>query len=300
MGAVLRSWGRAFLSQWHARMLLMSVLPFLLALGVWAVLLYLGLQPLVDYLHAQFSAHDGFSYSSSLLTSLGLGTLKTVVVPLIAMLMLLPLMILTALIFIGVVAMPVIGRHVGLRHYPQLEQRKGGTVLGSAGVALGGMAVFIGCWILTLPLYFFPPLAVLVQALLWGWLTCRVMVYDALADYASADERRQILAQHRWRLLIIGVVSGAAGALPGALWLGGVMAVVFFPFLAAASIWLYVLIFIFTGLWFAYYCLDALARLRAGAAIDSVVPAHAGTHAEYPGSPSMDSRVRGNDVAPND
>jgi hypothetical protein len=272
MGGVLRAWGRAFLSQWHGKLLLMSVVPFLLALAVWAVLLYLGLQPLIDYLHALFSDHNLFSTSTSWLRQLGLGTLTSVVVPLIAMLMLLPLMILTALIFIGVVAMPVIGRHVGLRHYPQLEQRNGGSILGSAGVALGGMAVFIGCWILTLPLYFFPPLAVLVQALLWGWLTTRVMVYDALSDYASADERRHILAHHRWPLLVIGVVSGAAGALPGAIWLGGVMAVVFFPFLAAASIWLYVLIFIFTGLWFAYYCLDALARLRADAAKAAQAP----------------------------
>jgi hypothetical protein len=274
MGAVLRAWGRAFLSQWHGKMLLMSVVPFLLALAVWAVLLYMGLQPLVDYLHALFTEHNLFATSSGMLRSLGLGALTTVVAPLIAMLLLLPLMILTALIFIGVVAMPVIGRHVGLRHYPQLEQRKGGSILGSIGVALGGMAIFMGLWILTLPLYFFPPLAVLVQALLWGWLTTRVMVYDTLADYASAEERRRILSEHRWRLLIIGVVSGAAGALPGAIWLGGVMAVVFFPFLAAASIWLYVLVFIFTGLWFAYYCFDALARLRADAATVAVGAAH--------------------------
>ncbi|SDH03379.1 MULTISPECIES: EI24 domain-containing protein [unclassified Duganella] len=263
MGAVLRAWSRAFLSQWHGKMLLMSIAPFLLALGVWAAALYFYLQPLVDYLHALFTEHNLFATSTSWLRSLGLGTLTSVVPPLIAMLALLPLMILTALIFIGVVAMPVIGRHVGLRHFPQLEQRKGGSILGSVGVALGGMLIFIGLWIVTLPLYAFPPLAVLVQALLWGWLTCRVMVYDVLADYASSEERHQILKQHRLRLLAIGVISGAAGALPGAIWLGGVMAVVFFPFLAAASIWLYVLIFIFTGLWFAYYCMDALAQLRA-------------------------------------
>jgi hypothetical protein len=73
---------------------------------------------------------------------------------------------------------------------------------------------------------------VVVQALLWGWLTCRVMVYDTLADYASRDERRQIRAN------TAGAAGdrrgGRAGALPGAIWLGGVMAVVFFPFLAAA------------------------------------------------------------------
>jgi hypothetical protein len=265
MSNVLRAWGRAFLSQWHGKLLAMSIAPFLLAVGVWAVLLYLGLQPLIDAMHALFSEHNLFATSTSWLRSLGLGTLTAVVVPLIAMLLLLPLMIMTALIFIGVIAMPVICRHVGLRHYPQLEQRKGGTLLGSVGTAVGGMLIFIGLWIITLPLYVFPPLAVLVQALLWGWLTCRVMVYDVLADYASAEERRAMLAAHRWPLLIIGLVSGAAGALPGAIWLGGVAAVVLFPFLAAASIWLYVLVFIFTGLWFAYYCLEALARMRAAA-----------------------------------
>jgi hypothetical protein len=93
--------------------------------------------------------------------------------------------------------MPVIGRHVGLRHYPQLEQRKGGSILGSVGVALGGMLIFMGLWYSPCRCIF-PPLAVVVQALLWGWLTCRVMVYDTLADYASRDERRQI-RQHRWR-----------------------------------------------------------------------------------------------------
>ena len=53
------------------------------------------------------------------------------------------------------------------------------------------------------------------------------------------------------------------GALPTLLWLGGALSVILFPFLAAVAIWLYVLVFIFTGLWFQYYCLDALAKYRA-------------------------------------
>lgn len=264
MGALMRSYGRAWMSQLHGRMLLLSVIPFGLAVVLWAGLLYLGLQPLIDYLHALFIQYDGFAYSGNLLTSLGLGMLKTVVVPMIAMLLLLPLMILTALVFIGVAAMPAIVRHVARRRYGQLERKHGGSLVGSALTALVGMAVFIGLWLLTLPLYAFPPLALVVQAVLWGWLTCRVMVYDTLADHASAEERAEVLRRHRWPLLAIGVLSGLAGALPGMLWLGGTaLSVVLFPFLAAASIWLYVVIFIFTGLWFAHYCLAALERLRA-------------------------------------
>ncbi|WGG49469.1 EI24 domain-containing protein [Rugamonas sp. DEMB1] len=263
MRAVLNAYGRAVLSQLQARMLLLSLLPFVLSVALWGVLLFFGLQPLLDHLHGLFIEHDLFKLSNGWLASLGLGMLKTVVVPFVAMLLLLPLMIMTALVFIGVAAMPVVVRHVGGRHYAGLQQRRGGSLLGSAGTALAAVLVFAVLWLLTLPLYAIPPLAVLLQVALWGWLTGRVMVYDALADYASVAERQAILRRHRWPLLAIGVVSGLAGALPGLLWVGGsVMAVVLFPFLAALSIWLYILVFIFTGLWFTYYCLEALAALR--------------------------------------
>ncbi|WP_257572818.1 EI24 domain-containing protein, partial [Janthinobacterium sp. UMAB-56] len=121
----------------------------------------------------------------------------------------------------------------------------------------------------------FPPAALVGQAVLWGWLTYRVMAYDAMADYASVEERHAIMRTQRWPLLAIGMVSGAAGAVPGMLWMGGVMSVVFFPFLAAFAIWLYVLIFIFTGLWFQYYCLEALSRLRGVRGMTDVAPADA-------------------------
>jgi len=269
MQAVLRAYGRALLTQMHGRMLLLSVAPFALSVLLWGGLLWWGLQPLIDTLQAWFGAHDGFRISGGLLASVGLGMLKTVLVPMLAMLLLLPLMILTALIFMGLAAMPAIVRHVGGRHFPLLERKHGGSLAGSVGVALGTFVVFTLAWLVTLPLHLLPPLALLVQMLLWGWLTYRVVVYDALADYASADERRTLLRRHRWPLLTIGVVSGAAGAIPGILWLGGtVLSVVFFPFLAAAAIWLYVLIFIFTGVWFEYYCLTALQQLRAAGPLE--------------------------------
>ena len=269
MRNVLNSYGRAFLSQLHGRILLLSAVPFVLSLVLWGVLLYVGLQPLIDSLHALFTQYDFFRTSGQVLATFGLGVLKAVIVPLIAMFMLLPLMILTALIFMGLFAMPAIGRHIGGRHFPQLEKKYGGSLLGSVGTSLATFLLFIVIWVLMLPLYAFPPAA------LAGWLTYRVMAYDAMADYASKEERLAIMREQRWPLLAIGMVSGAAGAVPGLLWMGGVMSVVFFPFLAAFAIWLYVLIFIFTGLWFQYYCLEALARLRGVRGMTDVAPADA-------------------------
>lgn len=263
MRPVLIAFGRAVLTQLHFKMLLLTVLPFVLSVLIWGVLLWLFLQPMIDWLHAWFAASGGFAVAGDVLGWFGLGAIKTVLVPLIAMWVLLPLMILTALVFVGAMAMPVIARHVGNRQYPELEQRRGGSFWGSIWVSGSSFLVFVVLWLLTLPLSLFPPLTFVIQPLLWGWLTYRVIAYDALADHADEQECRQILRMHRWPLLVIGAITGAMGAAPTLLWLGGALSVILFPVLAAGAIWLYVLVFVFTGLWFEHYCLQALSTYRA-------------------------------------
>lgn len=260
---VLIAFGRAVLSQLHFRMLLLTVLPFIVSVAVWGILLWIGLQPTMDWLHAYFAEHDYFRVAGDALGWFGLGAVNAVFVPLLAMWVMLPLMILTALLFVATMAMPIIVRHVARRHYPDVDERHGGSLWGSVWVGAWSFVVFLVLWLLTLPLSLFPPLAFIVQPLLWGWLTYRVMTYDALAEHASAQEYRDILRIHRWPLLTIGAIAGAMGAAPSLLWLGGALSVIFFPVLAAGAIWLYVLVFVFSGLWFQHYCMEALAQHRA-------------------------------------
>ncbi len=261
---VFTAYGRALRAQLSGRMLLLSIAPFLLSVALWAGLLYVGLQPLIDLIFNWFSEHGATSTSNNVLATFGLTAVKSFVPPLLAMLLLLPLMIVTALVFMGLAAMPAIARHVGQRQFPTLEKKAGGSLVGSVTNNLQVLLLFVPLWLASLVLYLVPPLALLVQAALWGWLTARVMSYDALADYASADERATLFARRRRGLFLIGFVSGLAGALPGIVWIGGALLwVMLFPFLAALSIWLYLLVFIFSGLWFEYYCLQALQDLRA-------------------------------------
>lgn len=267
MRPVATAYGRALRAQLSGKMLLLSIVPFLLSVATWGVLLYFFLQPLIDLLFHYFTGSGASATSGSVLATFGMGALKTVLPPLVAMLLLLPLMILTALVFMGLAAMPAIARHVGQRQFPALEKKAGGSVLGSVANNAKVMLAFLPLWLLSLPLYLFAPVGVVAQAALWGWLTSRVMAYDALADYASEDERATIMASQRRSLMAIGVLSGLAGALPGLVWIGGALLwVVLFPLLAALSIWLYLVIFIFSGLWFQYFCLQALEDLRAAKA----------------------------------
>ena len=273
MQLVMTSFGRALLSQLHFRMLLLTIWPFLLSLLLWGVVLWLGLQPMIDWLQAWFADNNLFQSAASVLGWFGLGTLKTVLVPLIAMWLLLPLMVVTALVFVGAIAMPAIVKYVSDRHYPQLARLRGGSLAGSLSMSLGSFLVFAALWLVTLPLNAVPLLAFVLQPALWGWLTYRVMAYDALAEHASVEERRALMRTHRWPLLAIGIAAGAMGAAPTLLWLGGALSVILFPLLAGVSIWLYVLVFVFSGLWFQHYVLAALQRQR---------PLPAAGHAEMP------------------
>jgi len=254
---------RALVSQLHIRMLLLTLLPLVIGLCIWGLLLWQGLQPLIDQIHHWFSQYSLFQTLGATLDAWGLSAIRAVMVPLLAMWLLLPLMILSALMLVVTLAMPAITRHVATHYYPQLDMRHGGSFAGSVWVSLSSFMAFLFIWLVTLPLNLVPLFALFIQPLLWGWLTSRVMAYDALADFADHDERRTILARQRWPLLAIGVVTGSLGAIPGLLWLGGVISVIFFPVLAALAIWLYLLVFVFSGLWFQHYCLDVLARLRS-------------------------------------
>jgi hypothetical protein len=71
--------------------------------------------------------------------------------------------------------------------------------------------------VLSIPLWFVPPLVLVLPPLIWGWLTCRVLAFDVLAQHATPAERRQVLRQQRWPLLAMGVVR-----LPGCLALAAV------------------------------------------------------------------------------
>lgn len=263
MRLVAASFGRAIVSQLHIKMLLLTILPFLVSVAIWGGVLWWKLQAVIDWLYHYFINNNGFDITSGVLGWFNMGALKTVVVPLIAMWAFLPLMMITTLLFVALLVIPMISRHVGRRHYAFLERKRGGSLWGSLKTAFVCFAVFVLVWIVTLPLTFVPPLAMILHPLLLGWITYRIMVYDVLSDFASPEEYKMLLSKHRFGLFTIGTVAGLLGAAPTLIWLGGVLTMLFFPVLAAFAIWLYVFVFVFSGLWFQYYCLEILARQRA-------------------------------------
>jgi hypothetical protein len=270
MRGLLRSFGHGLTSQFSVRMVLLTFSPLIFAIACGGVLLWLGLQPLIDFIQAYFAGHNGFAVSGQWLSALRLGALKTVIVPLLAVWLFLPLMVVTALLFVGLMAMPMLVRHIGKRHHPSLERRQSGSWLGMLWLCVYSFLIFVALWIVTTPLCALPLVGFVIQPLLWGWLTCRVMAHDVFSRYADEQERVALLRTHRWQLLVIGTVTGILGVAPSLLWLGGAISIVLFPFFAALSICLYVLVFTFSGIWFAHYGLAALADHRRAAQISPI------------------------------
>ena len=152
------------------------------------------------------------------------------------------------------------------RRFPNLERKKGGSFIASVAWSVGSTLLALVALVVSVPLWLVPPLVLVLPPLIWGWLTYRVMVFDALADHASKEERQEIFRRHRSSLLGIGIITGYLGAAPSIVWASGVVFAAAFFILVPLAIWIYTLVFAFSSLWFTHYGLAALQRLRAESA----------------------------------
>lgn len=193
---------------------------------------------------------------------MGMPNLKTVVAPLVVIFTATPLVVMAALLAVSLLMTPGLARYVAERRFAQMERKRGGSFWQGLGWSLLSVLLALGAMVLTLPMWLVPPLAMVLPALIWGWLTYRVMAFDVLAEFASREERHQLLAQHRLSLLAMGVVTGLMGAAPSVVWASGALFAAAFVILIPVAIWIYMLVFAFASLWFAHFALAALHELR--------------------------------------
>lgn len=277
MTLFLDSFWRALAYCLQPRVIALSFLPLVLLAVLSVGLFWLFWDPAVLGLQAWLSDWALMESLFRWLDSVAMGHLRTVLAPLLLIMLVLPLVIVLSLLAVAWLATPAIVKLVAERRFSALAQRRGGGFAGSLLQGLGSALLALLALVLTLPLWLIPPLVIVVPPLIWGWLTSRVMVYDVLALHASEPEREELMRRHRYWLLAIGVISGYMGAAPGLIWAVGAMAVVLAPLLVPLAIWIYTFVFIFAALWFSHYSLAALAALRAAPLPDagSTDPSHA-------------------------
>lgn len=246
MSEVVKALASALKTLMHPRMLALILWPMLIALLLWGSA-------------GWFFWDDWVSSASSLvartevdewLQRWELNAVASTLVILLVLSLLMPLVLVTALLIAALFAMPLMVRHVATRDFPDLEARRGGTFIGSVWNAFAAVLVFGVLWVITLPLWLFGPLAVLIPVTLSAYLNQRLFRYDALSEHASKQEFEQILERAGSRLYILGALVGLLHYVP--------LLNLFSP--------------IYTGLVFIQFCLGELRKLRGELAL-AVAPA---------------------------
>ncbi len=262
MTLLLDAFWRAVAYCLHPRVILLSLLPLVLVGGGTALLGYFYWEGAVGGVRAAMENWQLLATMLQWLDAIGASGFRTVLAPLIVVALVVPVVVVLSLLLVAVLMTPAIVSTVAARRFPRLERRHGAGFWRSAATSLGFTLVALLALVLSIPLWFVPPLVLVVPPLIWGWLTYRVMAFDVLSEHASADERHALMREHRWTLLGMGVVSGYLGAAPSFVWALGALTLVFAPLLIVVAIWLYTLVFAFSALWFAHYALAALQRRR--------------------------------------
>jgi hypothetical protein len=272
MNLMLDSFWRAAAYCLHPRVIALSFLPLLIMVGLALGLGYFFWEPANDWVRVSL---DSFGWMTTIWTWLqnnGMGSLKTVLVPLLIIFAITPLVVILSLIVVAVMMTPAMVTLVSERRFPKLERKNGASLAGSVTWSLGTTLLALVALVISVPLWFIPPLILILPPLIWGWLTYRVMSFDALAAHASVDERKALMKKHRGNLLVIGVISGYLGAAPSLVWASGALFAAAFIILVPVAIWIYTLVFGFASLWFSHYCLAALDELRKAPFEVSAVP----------------------------
>lgn len=195
----------------HPRMLWLMVWPMLVSLLFWSAVAAAFWDRLAAALGALFqrwlAPAAGFLH-------LDLGGATMVAAFVVLVLLLVPLVYLTALFILGAFGMQKMVDHVAQRSFPALERRGGGSVAGSVWnsvAALGGMAML---FLISLPLWLLPPLWPLIPLAIFAWTNQKLLRYDALAEHADAPEMARLFRQRRGALLTLGLMFALLAYVP--------------------------------------------------------------------------------------
>jgi hypothetical protein len=271
MPLFLDSFWRAVAYCLHPRVIGLSLLPLLLLVVAAGGLGYFYWDSAVNAVFLWLESTAWLASIMGWLHDMGMASLRNALAPLVVIFAVTPLLVVLVLFLVALAMAPALVNLVARRRFPQLERRHGASFAQAAWWSFGSMLLAALALVISLPLWLIPPLILVLPPLIWGWLTYRVMAFDALADHASGEERRLLFRRHRPWLLLMGVAAGFLGAAPSLVWASGWFFAAAFPILIPVAIWIYTLVFVFSSLWFAHYGLAALEQLRAAAAPGSPV-----------------------------
>ena len=202
---------RAFASLLHPRMLWLMVWPMIVALVIWLTLAVLYWSQALNWIDVHLHQSALYEWTVSIwpfrLIAAWIGWL-------LLLLAFVPLVLITAVLIIGVVAMPAMVNYVGEREYATLARRKGGTVGASLWNSLVALLILGLLCLVTLPLWLVPLFWPVLPVVLLGYFNQRIYRYDALAEYGTSAEMDALIRRYRGELFVLGAALALVGHIP--------------------------------------------------------------------------------------
>ena len=210
MVAILDALAQAIRSLFSLRMIWLMIWPVLASLVFWAVLAILFWTPVTGWMSQLLS----YLHLETWLAGIEPAWVATALHALLVLLAFVPLVMFSALLLTSIFAVPVMLREVSRSHYPALERRHGGSIAGSLANAFIGTVVYVGLWIVTLPLWLLGPAAALVPFIAAGYLNQRLFRYDALSEHADRAELKRVIEENKGQLWGLGIALGLVQYMP--------------------------------------------------------------------------------------
>ena len=227
------------------RVLLLVAVPVVCAALTWALLGWLFWEQLSAWVNSLILATSTGRWLAE-----WVGGALRVICAILALALLAPGAMLTALLVTEFFTLPALIQFVGERYYPALTKKCGGTLAGSLANTAKAVTIFLVLWVVTLPLWFTGIGALIVPALNSAYLNHRVFRFDTLADHADPAELQTLSASNRRCLYLLALLLAAFNYVP--------LVNLVVPAL--------------TGLAFTHFQLGALARLRDERLSASLLP----------------------------
>lgn len=240
MDAIVLAFKRALRSQIHPKMIVALFMPFIIALLGGILLFWFLWSPLTGWFNEYLSQLDIIDNLDRWLLTVGLFSIKLYIIPIMAVALLLPIAGVLGLVIAAIFVMPVVLNHIQSRQYPDVTRRgKNVVAIGTVNAIVVG-AIFALGWLITMPLWLFPPFALILPIFWWAYAYNKIMRVDAIVEHASPTERKQILKQQSTNSWIIGLILSLINLLPP----------------------LWIVLPVFSALVFAHYSLQALRQHR--------------------------------------
>lgn len=150
---------------------------------------------------------------------------------------------LSASLLAALFVMPLLIKHLAAGEYRDVAPMGADSLLAATLNSLLASLLFVSGWLLTLPLWLIPGMALVLPMLLMAWYNRRTFAYDALSLHATEEEWKRLRRSERRPLFLLGLIMALLAHVP----LFGLLV----PTLAALA--------------YLHYGLESLRRSRGGA-----------------------------------